>query len=172
MIKHLFSPAGYLKLSRGCVYILFFFLPLFFLPVSLDVLDLNKQTLLVILTFVACLAWIGSMVQSRTFSFRRGWFNLVPLFLFVPVFVSAFFSRNSYVSWAGASSQEYTSVLTVAALCALFYVVANVILTVKERRFVYAAMIGSAIVAAVQVRRDAPMPGRANTSSRGATSPR
>lgn len=149
MFKHLFSSSGYLKIARGCAYILFFLLPLFFLPTSIDVLELNKQTLLIILTFIACLAWIGSMVQNRIFTFRRGWFNLVPVFLFIPVFLSAFFSRNSYVSWAGASSQEYISVLTVAALCAMFYVVANTIVTAAERRLAHALILCSAFLAAV-----------------------
>jgi len=53
--------------TKWSIYILFLFIPLFFLPWTSSVLELNKQLLLVVLTIVALTAWLGQMVLTKRF---------------------------------------------------------------------------------------------------------
>lgn len=83
------------------------------------------------------------MVASRTLRFRSGWVNVFPLLLSISAIVSACVSQAPYVSWIGSSNQEYTSVLTTLALCALFYVVVNTMAEQREGKRMFAAVLVS-----------------------------
>ena len=48
-----------------------FLIPLWFLPVTLDVLELNKQTLLVILMSVGLISWVGKGIVDKSFTLSR-----------------------------------------------------------------------------------------------------
>ena len=98
--------------TRGLLYTLIFLIPLFFLPFTLDVLEINKQTLLLVLTFAAALTWIGSMLFAKKFHFQRGWINIFPVLFLVTLALSAKHSASPYISWVGTSMQEYSSFLT------------------------------------------------------------
>src|SRR3989339_167628 len=126
------------SLTRTLVYLLIFFLPLFFLPFTLDPLEFNKQTLLLVLTFVAALSWFGSMLLDRRIELKRGLINVLPFFLISAVFFPALYSVAPYVSWVGSHRQEYTSVLTVVACALLFYIMANVFTQRSAHRVAHA----------------------------------
>ncbi|MBI4713837.1 hypothetical protein HY771_01480 [Candidatus Uhrbacteria bacterium] len=59
--------------TKWLLYVIIFFTPLFFLPFTLDVLEINKQTFFLILTFASALTWIAGMMVQKRFTFRRGW---------------------------------------------------------------------------------------------------
>jgi len=120
----------FFSITRGLLYTEIFFLPFFFLPFTLDVLELNKQTLLLVLTFAAALCWIAGMMVSKRFAVRRGWINILPIVFFIAISISAWYSSVPFLSWVGGESQEYTSVLTIVALVVLFFLAAN---TMKEK---------------------------------------
>lgn len=112
--------------THWSLYLLFFLLPVFFLPFTVEAFEVSKQTLLVILTFLALLAWLGSMVVEKRLVFRAGWLvNILPVVLLASVLVSSLFSLAGYQTWVGQSSQEYTSVLTLTVSVLLFYVLMN-----------------------------------------------
>lgn len=129
------------SLAIWLVYGLIFFLPIFFLPFSLDILEVNKQTLLVILSLLAALAWFGSMLAERRFQFKGGWMNLWPALLFLCVFISSLLSLGPYLSWVGASKQEYTSLLSLFGFVTLFYVVTNIMQSEKTHRAVHGLLL-------------------------------
>lgn len=141
-VQRLFS------VSRGLIYIELFLLPLFFLPFTLDRLDLNKQTLLLVLTFTAALTWFAGMMMEKRFAFRRGWVNVLPVLLLVAIGISAWHSSATFLSWVGGSSQEYTSFLTFSGIVVLFYLVTNV-LHDKPPRFLHALLLISALIVGV-----------------------
>ncbi len=140
---HLFS------VTRGLLYLLVFLIPLFFLPFTTDVLELNKQTLLLVLTFCAALTWIAGMLTEKRFAFRRGWINLLPLLFLLTMGLSAWFSAAPFLSWVGGSTQEYTSVLTILGLSVLFYLIVNVFSDKKSYRFLSLCLLTSAVLAGI-----------------------
>jgi len=135
-----------LSASRGLLYALLFLLPLFFLPITLDILEINKQTLLLVLVFASALLWIGSMMKNKQFVFRRGWINIFPVLLLAGMVVSAFYSVAPYLSWVGSMTQEYTSALTAFGGVILFYLLVNTTHERAAHRIVHFWLLLSAVI--------------------------
>ncbi len=112
-------------ITRVSLYALFFLTPLFFLPWTSSILEVNKQLLLVVLTIVALVAWLGQMVITKRLTFRSGWLNLVPGLFLLSVLISSFASLAGYQTWIGQASQEYVSFLSTSMFVILFYLLKN-----------------------------------------------
>lgn len=134
-------------ISQKLLYVLIFFLPIFFLPFTLDTLEINKQTFFLVLIFSAAIIWIANMFVKKRFSFRPDLINILPILYLAVVIVSSFYSSSSFLSWVGGSSQEYTSVLTTFGLVVLFYLVVNVLS--DKQRIVYFLFLTSSLLISV-----------------------
>lgn len=133
-------------ITRWITYLLLFFIPLFFLPWSQDVLEPNKQILLVVLTVIGLAAWFGTMVMQKRSEFRSGLVNVAPAIFFVLVLVSSCVSKATYQTWVGQSSQEYVSFLTTATLVCVFYLFTNVHKdVVTQGRALFALLLSAAL---------------------------
>ncbi len=132
--------------TRWATYLLFFLVPLFFLPWTTSALEINKQMLLVVLTTVGLVAWLGQMVLSKRLTFKSGWLNVVPGLFFVAMLVSSIMSIAGYQTWVGQASQEYTSFLSMTMFILLFYVLMNGFSsTLVQRNILFALLLSSAI---------------------------
>lgn len=138
---------GLASVARWLAYGLIFLIPLVAIPSAPEPLEIHKQTVLVVLTLCAFLAWACSMVARRSFSIRAGWIHAVPLLVLGATVASAAASPAPYLSWIGGSSQEYMSALTIFALTVLYYVVVNVLASEREHRVVHALLLSSAAIA-------------------------
>lgn len=107
--------------ARSVLYGFLFLFPLFFLPFTLDPLEINKQSFLLICVCIAFVLLIGSVLLKKEVRLKLGWSQIFPIALCVTFAVSAFFSFAPYVSWIGTSGAEYTSVLSWVGLSLLFY---------------------------------------------------
>lgn len=138
------------KITSWSVYLLFFLLPLFFLPWSTSVLEHNKQLLLVVLSILALVAWLGQMVMTKHLTFRSGWLNLIPGVFLLAVLISSATSFAGYQSWVGQASQEYTSFLSIAMYVVLFFVLMNNASgTQIQRNILFAVLLSSALAGLV-----------------------
>lgn len=108
-----------------CVRGLALLLPLWFVPVTLDVLELNKQTLVVIVTMVAVIAWVGKAVLERSFSLTRSWLHLAVACFLLGYLITSFFSLDRYLSFVGNFGQMQWAFATVAAFVLLYFVMVN-----------------------------------------------
>lgn len=134
------------QVTKWSIYLLFLLMPLFFLPWTSSVLELNKQLLLVVLTIVGLTAWLGQMVLTKRLSFRNGWLNVVPALFLVSVLVSSFMSFAGYQTWVGQASQEYTSFLSIAMFVSLFYLLMNNGGSSEVQKGVLKALLVSAVI--------------------------
>jgi len=107
------------------MFLLIALLPFSYFPLTSDPLETTKQTLLVVLTFAAALAWIASLLSEKRSTLCRGWLLAFPLLFLTAYGVSAWQSTAPFLSWVGGAGQEYTSFLTMAALTVLFYLVVH-----------------------------------------------
>ncbi|MBT4856587.1 tetratricopeptide repeat protein [Candidatus Uhrbacteria bacterium] len=137
----------YRSAARGLFYLLTFAIPLLALPWTLDALEINKQTLLILGSSLAMIAWLGAMVVERKAEVRSHiWWWLLIAFV-VGVVVSAVFSIAPFTSWVGHAGQEYTSVISLISFCALMAIGAHTLPeTVTQRRVWSALFLSSAIV--------------------------
>ncbi|NQV90423.1 tetratricopeptide repeat protein [Candidatus Uhrbacteria bacterium] len=141
-----------LSAARGLLMILIFLMPLFFLPVTLEPLEINKQTLLVVLTCAAALCWLGSMLLTKHVRVRSGWVNVLPLLILSAFVLPAIFSVAPYLSWVGAHRQEYMSVLTVGAIALLIYLLTNTMGERKQHQQIHLTLlVSSSLVAFIAV---------------------
>lgn len=134
------------KVTLWSVYVLFFLIPLFFLPWTTSVLEHNKQLLLVVLSILALVAWLGEMVITKRLSFRSGWLNMLPGAFLFAVLISAATSFAGYQSWVGQASQEYVSFLSIAMYIILFYILSNNASgTQTQRNILFIVLLSAAI---------------------------
>ncbi|MBI5794217.1 tetratricopeptide repeat protein [Candidatus Uhrbacteria bacterium] len=132
--------------THWATYLLFFLIPIFFLPWTTNILEINKQMLLVVLTVVGLLAWLGQMVMSKQLSFKSGWLNLVPGLFFVVLLISSLTSVAGYQTWVGQASQEYVSFLSTTMFLVIFYMLMNGASdTLVQRNILFALLLSSAL---------------------------
>src|SRR3989338_4255808 len=131
-------------ITRWATNLLFFLVPLFFLPWTTGILEDNKQLLFVVLTVVGLLAWLGQMVSSKNLRFKSGWLNIVPGLYFISVLVASVTSLAGYQTWVGQSSQEYSSFLSVTLFIVLFYLLMNGAGNASIQRTILTLLLASA----------------------------
>ena len=113
------------SITNVCVYLAVVLVPLFFLPFTLDVLELNKQTLLVVLTGIALLAWIGKALAEKRVVFSRSWVHLVVLVYLVGYLVVSCLSPDKYLSLVGNYGQMSWAFASIFAFVLFYFIVVN-----------------------------------------------
>ncbi len=123
--------------------------PLFFLPWTIEVSELNKQLIIVVGAAIAGMAWLGKMLAERKLEYRRSIVNVMVV-LFLAVYgISAWLSQSRYLSVVGDFGQENAGFLTVASFAVLYFVVANSLRTTKQIWRMLNAIVFSGLIAAV-----------------------
>jgi len=134
------------RIVDACVYLSVFLVPLWFMTSTLDVLELNKQTLLVILTMVALIAWLGKAISEKTFTASRSWLHLVVVLFGLGYLVTSYFSQDRYLSFVGNFGQMQWAFASIMAFI-LFYVVAtNAVKTTAKLYDLVLVFLGSSAV--------------------------
>lgn len=140
--------AGALEaVARWAVYLSVLLIPVFYVPGTLDALELPKQALLVVLTVVAVVAWLGKMLVSRKLELRRS-----PMHLLVAVYlalyaVSAWASQSRYASFVGDFGQQKAGLASLACFVLLYFVSVNVLKDSREvRKAAWFLLIGGLAV--------------------------
>src|SRR5688500_17665617 len=124
-------------------------LPLFFLPWTIEVSELNKQLLLVVAAAVAGIAWLGKMLAERKFEYRRSVVNVIVVLFLAVYALSAWFSQSKYMSLVGDFGQEMSGLLSVVSYVTFYFVIVNNIRTPKQVRNLLNGMVLGGFVAAL-----------------------
>ncbi len=122
------------KISKNSIYLLVFLLPLFLLPWTANVLDFNKQALLIVLVSVSLFAWMLKVLVSGKFSFNLTKFHIPVAALFLVYFASTIFSLWRYGSFWGWPLIVSESLLTIICLSLLYFLVSNIF---KRKEILY-----------------------------------
>ena len=107
------------------LYGLVFLMPLFFLPFTTEILELNKQALLFIGTGIITTLYLLRIVLSGSYSFRLSAIHGGILAMIAAYCVATFFSHYPYNSFIGLEKQEFISFATLAAFGILSVVIPN-----------------------------------------------
>lgn len=142
-------------LMRYGIYGLVFLMPLFFLPFPFDLLELNKQTLLLASTFIVALLYLFSVVFQSRLSIRQS-----PIYwsvggILIAYLFSTIFSKYPYNSFVGIEGQEFLSFTTIGALAILLYIIINEFREKNGIGIVYSfisSMVFASIYALLQLR--------------------
>jgi len=132
--------------TKYSIYAAIFLVPVFFLPWTSEVLDFNKQTLLLLLAVVALFSWMLRVLISGKFELNISKMHIVAAVLFLVYLLSTIFSINRYGSFWGWPQSSSESLLTLLAVLLFYFLVSNVFS--KRNIFVSAVILSfSAILA-------------------------
>jgi len=135
------------KVSKTAILLLVFLLPLFFLPFTSNVLDFNKQALLVVFVLVSLFAWLLKSLIEEKITLDISWFNLVPAVLLVVTALSTLFSAYKYGSFWGWPLAVAPSLLTVLVLVLFYFLILHLFRKPEEIfGLIFILMISSLIV--------------------------
>lgn len=113
-------------LIKYSIYASLFLVPIFFLPWTADVLDFNKQTLIIILGFVALFAWMLKVLISGKFEINPSKMHIVVGVLFLVYLLATLFSLNKYGSFWGWPQSSSDSLLSLIIFAIFYFLISNV----------------------------------------------
>src|SRR3989344_2648738 len=110
-------------LSKGSLYLLVFLIPLWFLPLTQDALNFQKQTLLAVLVFLALIAFLAKTVNAGELAVRMTWLHVPVLLVVLAVGISTLFSQWKYGSFWGWPLDISDNFLTVLLFAIVYFLV-------------------------------------------------
>jgi tetratricopeptide (TPR) repeat protein len=113
------------KITKTSIYLLVFILPLFFLPWTANVLDFNKQALLIFLVFISLFSWLLKSLIEGKISLNLNLFNIPVLVFLVISGIGTFFSFYRYGSFWGWPLDITASFLTTLGFFLLYLLIIN-----------------------------------------------
>jgi tetratricopeptide (TPR) repeat protein/O-antigen ligase len=113
------------KIAKVSIYLLVFFLPIFFLPWTPDILDFNKQALLLFLVFISLFSWLLKSLIEGKISLNLNLFNIPVIFFLLILAIGTFFSASPYGSFWGLPLNTAASFLTIFCLSLLYFLIIN-----------------------------------------------
>ncbi len=133
------------KVSKTSIYVLVFLLPILFLPWTANVLDFNKQALLIFLVFISVFAWMLKALISGRLSFNLSLVHIPIALLFLVYIASNIFSLSRYGSFWGWPQVTSESTLTILGLTLLYFLIVN-IFKVKEVFYLVVSLVASSFL--------------------------
>ncbi|MBU2635191.1 tetratricopeptide repeat protein [Patescibacteria group bacterium] len=135
------------KVSKISIYLLAFLLPILFLPWTANVLDFNKQALLIVLVFASLFAWMLKILISGKANFNLSLVHIPIAVLFLVYTASTVFSLWRYGSFWGWPQVNSESLLSLLGLVLLYFLVTNIF----EKKEIFYLMISLVISGSLAV---------------------
>jgi len=114
-----------LFIAKASIYLLIFLLPLFFLPWTNNILQLNKQALLLFLVFIGLICFFAASLTSNRLKINTGLFNLAVAGFVLSLIVSTAVSLYRQGSFWGLPLSVSSSFISLAAFALFYFLVAN-----------------------------------------------
>jgi len=113
------------KVSKVSLYLLAFLLPLLFLPWTANVLEFNKQALLIVLVFISIFAWLLKILITGKAKFNLSFVHIPVGVLFLVYLISTVLSSWRYGSFWGWPQITSESLVSLMCLLLLYLIVVN-----------------------------------------------
>ena len=113
------------KVIQKLIYVLVFLLPLWFLPITINTVEFNKQVLLVFLVVVTFILWLIKILNQGEATWKSNILNIF-LGIFLVVYVLAtIFSLRLYGSLVGWSTHLSGALVNILCFIALYILIVN-----------------------------------------------
>lgn len=134
------------KFINWCLYGLVLILPLFFLSITSEIREFNKQTLLFAVAVVMLGAWVIKVLTTRNVSWVKTTLDYVVLGYLGIYLLASFLSIDKISSFLGYYGRFTGSFVSVICFVVLYYVVVNNVRNVKAtEKLTSAFLIGGGI---------------------------
>lgn len=140
------------KIIKWCLYIFIFLLPLWFLPFTGNIIDLNKQVLMIVLLTIALIAWLGKLLTQEKVRWHKELIILIFLGFVIICGLATIFSARPYDSFMGFDTHLNRALINVVYFFVLFLLLINYGVENREKRntdilkFLSVFLVSSAIV--------------------------
>lgn len=131
------------KISKASVYLLIFFTPLFFSPLTQNVLDFQKQTFFLIIALIGLMAWIGDSLISKTLAFNSNPAGFFVGAILLGTFISSLFSIYSFGSLWGLPLDVAASFLSLAGFVLFYFLVTNLFSSHETKKLLFTLILSS-----------------------------
>lgn len=136
------------RVITWCLHGLAWLLPLFFTTWTLDAVELNKQTLLMLVASVAGIAWLGKALAEKQFSLGRNWVHGVVVLFGLGYLLISLLSQDRYQSMIGLLGQMGWSFATIVSLIVLYFVAVNHLQRTEQVYNLVCSFFGSSTILA------------------------
>lgn len=127
--------------------LLFFLLPLTFLPVTSELFEFNKMVLVYLVTVLVSASWIFECVRKRRFIFRNTGLT-IPLFIFLlSQVLASLFSIDTRTSLLGYYGRFHGGLLSTVCYTILYFAFTTFVERTQAIRAVKTLLISAAIAA-------------------------
>lgn len=134
-------------ITKYSIFTLVFLLPLFFLPLTADIFDFNKQALLLLLSFTALFSWMIKVLISGNLSLNINKTHIVVLIFFFIYLAAAVFSQDKNGSFWGWPRLVSESFFTLIGLAVLYFIISNIFS--KKEIFISIIVLASSFLLSV-----------------------
>ncbi len=119
-------------INQVSLYIAIFLVPLFFLPYTVENLELNKNFLFYFLTILSLLCWLGRAVIRKNLEIRRTPLDLPLLILWFLYFLTSLLSQETYLSFFGDFSSLGLSFISLTCLLIFYFLLVQNLSGIKQ----------------------------------------
>ncbi|MDP2934207.1 MAG: tetratricopeptide repeat protein [bacterium] len=120
------------KVIQKLIYLLVFLLPLWFLPITVNAVEFNKQILMVLLVVFTLILWLVKILNQGEIQWKSSIINIA-LGVFIVVYALAtIFSLRPYNSLVGWSTHLSGSLINILSFVALYVLIVNNIKGLKD----------------------------------------
>ncbi|MBU4284691.1 tetratricopeptide repeat protein [Patescibacteria group bacterium] len=113
------------KAIKKVIYILVVLIPLWFLPITLDAIELNKQALMVLLVVIALILWSVKILNRGEIRWRSSILNISLGVFAIICILATFFSIRPYSSLMGWPDHLSGSLINILCFVALYFLIVN-----------------------------------------------
>ena len=138
-MRHMRSTFIFDKISKVSLYLLVVLIPLWFLPLTQNAVEYQKQALLSLLVFVGIVSWLAKMVYEGEFRFRTSRLHILVGGLMGVFGVSTLFSLWQYGSFWGWPLHTSDNFLVFLAFGLLYFFISQ---SVKDSKHLFFLLCG------------------------------
>jgi len=115
----------YRTIVRWALMIGVFLVPIFFLPWTTSILELNKSLLVLAVAGTGLIAWLLALVSSGRFAWRPNVFDKGVLAILGATLVATVFSLSRFNSLFGTANNLASSLMMVSAFSIIYFLIVN-----------------------------------------------
>jgi tetratricopeptide (TPR) repeat protein len=132
------------KIIKYFIYVIIVLAPIFYLPITSDAFDFNKNALMMVFSFIPLFCWMLKSLMVGRLEIKKSP-ALISVGIFFLVFlVSTIFSIDKYGSFWGYSQVVSESMVSLMVLCVIYFIIGNVF-SKKEAYFLVFLSLISAV---------------------------
>lgn len=134
------------KIIKILIYALVVLIPLWFLPLTVNVIDFNKQALMIFLIVITIILWLIKILNQSELKWKSNIINIFIGVFALAYILSTVFSYRLYNSLVGWPNHLANSLATVLGFIALYILIVNNFKEIKDTfNLLFAFLVSSAI---------------------------